>query len=225
MSQILKIIFKRVIPRHLIPLFKMGFKELSMGARHYNGVICSKRYRYQNNLKINCGCGSVIKKGWVNIDLCNGADLTLDLRKKVPFLDNSCAIIYSEHFLEHLDYPNEAVSFLKECLRVLKPGGIFSVGVPDTEWPMRAYFDPDNTGYFKYAKKIWHPKWCVTRMEHINFHFSQDGQHKFAYDFETLEYILKKCRFIEVKRRNFDPNLDSKYRELGTLYVDAIKPT
>jgi len=50
------------------------------------------------------------------------------------------------------------------------------------------------------------------------------NEHKFAYDFETLKYILEKSGFVQVKLRNFDPSLDSKDSGLGTLYVDAIKP-
>lgn len=209
-----------------MPLLKMIFDKISLDIKHYLGVINSRRYRHQTNLKINLGCGAAIKKDWVNIDQCAGADLTLDLRKKVPFEDNSCSVIYSEHFLEHLEYPLKAQSFLTECYRVLKPGGMISLGVPDTEWPLQAYCGSGDASYFESAKELWHPKWCATRREHINFHVRQNenGQHKFAYDFETLEYILKKCHFGDVKRRNFDSNLDCKDRELGTLYVDAIKP-
>ena len=41
--------------------------------------------------------------------------------------------------MEHLDYPGQVKSFLKEAYRVLRPGGIFSVGVPDAELSIRAY--------------------------------------------------------------------------------------
>ena len=65
----------------------------------------------------------------------------------------------------------------------------------------------------------------MTRMEHINYHFRQGGEHRFAYDFETLKYVLEKAGFIQVRRRDFDPLLDSRDRELGTLYVEGFKPT
>jgi SAM-dependent methyltransferase len=65
------------------------------------------------------------------IDLYEGAGLRLDLREPMPFLDNSCAMVHSEHFLEHLAYPHDAMRFLTECFRVLRPGGVFRVGVPD----------------------------------------------------------------------------------------------
>ena len=60
-------------------------------------------------------------------------------------------------------------------------------------------------------------------MEQINYHFRQDGDHRFAYDFVTLGQALSSAGFQDVKRRDFDPNLDSLDRKLGTLYVNALK--
>jgi len=197
--------------------------EAEISLLHLVGTRKSRKFRKATNLKLHVGCGRELKEGWINIDLDRVADLTLDVRRALPFLDNSCLIIYSEHFLEHLEYPGQVESFLKEAYRVLEPGRTFSIGVPDTEWPLRAYVQED-LDYFEFAKQMWHPKWCVTKMEHINFHFRQGEEHKFAYDFETPKYVLEKSGFVQVKRRRFDPSLDSSDRELGTLYVDAVKP-
>jgi len=203
--------------------FRSILKEFQVSLLHFRGTIKAHKFKKETNLKLHIGCGAKLKEGWINIDLNKKADITLDLRRSLPFPNNSCSIIYSEHFLEHLECAHQVESFLEEAYRILKSGGIFSAGVPDTEWPLRAYLEKDSD-YFKYAKEIWHPKWCVTRMEHINFHFRQGEEHKFAYDFETLKYILEKSGFVQVKLRNFDPSLDSKDSGLGTLYVDAIKP-
>jgi len=59
-------------------------------------------------------------------------------------------------------------------------------------------------------------------MEHINYHFRQGNEHRFAYDFKTLQLALQQAGFVEIRRRLFRSDLDSW--ELGTLYVDAIKP-
>ena len=199
--------------------------EIMASVLHHIGLLCAIKFRNSTDLKLHMGCGDKPKEGWVNIDISLiNCDLTIDLRKRVPFSNNSCAIVYSEHFLEHLDYPIQVKSFLKECLRILKPGGIFSVGVPDTEWPVRAYTEGDKSDYFRLAKDKWHPEWCVTRMEHINHHFRLDGKHKFAYDYETLRHVLEICGFTGIKQRKFQEGLDNKDRELGTLYVEAIKP-
>ena len=69
-----------------------------------------------------------------------------------------------------------------------------------------------------------YPIWSNTRMEHINYSFRMGLHHRFAYDFETLEGLLQRAGFADVKRRAFDPELDSERRRVGTLYVEAVKP-
>jgi predicted SAM-dependent methyltransferase len=176
-----------------------------------------------HDLRLNIGCGQNLKTGWVNIDLAEGADLQLDLRERLPFPEECASVVYSEHFFEHLDYPDDSFNFLSECFRVLQPGGLFSVGVPDTEWPLKAYVNNEKE-YFQAARQYWHPSWCNTRMHNVNYHFRQGGEHKYAYDFETLAQTLDKVGFVSIMRRDFNPGLDSEWRKLGTLYVDAIKP-
>ncbi len=197
--------------------------EYKVSKMHLANVQKAKKYAGKKDLKLNLGCGFTIKPGWVNVDFNPKCELSLDLREKLPLDDNSCEMIYSEHFFEHLGYPDETGFLLKESLRVLKPGGTFSVGVPDTEWPLLAYGDSQKYDYFDYAKKLFHP-WCDTKLQHINEHFRQNGEHKYAWDFETMESVLQKLGYVNIKRRNFNPELDSEKRQLGTLYVDAQKP-
>ena len=197
--------------------------EFSILLKHRRGLKVSKKLRHSNDLKLQLGCGPRLKKGWVNIDLSDKADITLDLREPLPFQNNSCSLIYSEHFLEHLDYPDHVSNLLKECKRVLKKGGVFSVAVPDIELVLTAYVKGGNEEYYA-AQKRWHPDWFKTHMEHINFNFRQNNEHKFAYDFETLKYLLENIGFVKVRKRNFDANLDSKEREVGSLYVECVKP-
>jgi predicted SAM-dependent methyltransferase len=159
----------------------------------------------------------------VNIDLSKKADLQLDLRKPLPFRSGSCSFIYSEHFLEHVDYPGPVTGLVKECWRVLKPGGTLSVVVPDIELVLRSYFNGGSEEYYA-AQKKWHPAWCKLQMEHVNYNFRQDGEHRFCYDVETITSLFERCGFVDVKRRSFNPDLDSKDREVGSLYMQCYKP-
>jgi SAM-dependent methyltransferase len=56
----------------------------------------------------------------------------------LPYADNSFDVIYTKSFLEHFYYPER---FMKEALRVLKPGGLMLNLVPDWEANYRKYFD------------------------------------------------------------------------------------
>jgi predicted SAM-dependent methyltransferase len=176
-------------------------------------------------LKLNLGCGPHVKPGWINIDLfTHDVDLSLDLREPWPFADNSATIVYSEHVFEHFEHPAETVHFLRESLRVLESRGTFSLGVPDTEWPLKAYGDPANEYWSVCEQRQWHPKSCRTQLDHINYHFRQDGEHKYAWDAETLLGVLAEAGFAEIRRRDFEPGLDLEGRRLGTLYAEAHKP-
>jgi predicted SAM-dependent methyltransferase len=201
------------------------YSEFKLQRRHCFSVKRARKlFRHETHLKLNFACGSNIKSGWINIDLLGElVDLQLDLREELPFSDGSVSIIYSEHFLEHLEYPYEIVPMLRECWRVLEPGGVFSAGIPDFELAISSYITKDDE-YYKSIPAGYHPTWCVTRMHHLNQDFRQHDEHKYAYDFETLEGVLTELGYEEVRRRTFDPALDSRTREWGTMYVDARKP-
>ena len=211
-------VLKSHIPVGLRRVARDLLDEISIQWHHRIALHKAKRHT-QGGLQLNVGCGPDLKPEWINIDLTAHADLRFDMREPLPFATGSASMIYSEHFFEHLEYP-DAVNFLKESRRVLCPGGIFSVGVPDTEWPLVAYVNNESE-YFAIARERWHPAWCNTRMHNLNYHFRQDRQHKYAYDFETLAQMLREAGFSSVVRRRFDPKLDNARREHGTLYVDA----
>ena len=61
-----------------------------------------------------------------------------NLAHGIPFPSESVDAVYHSHFLEHLD-PRAARQFLLDVKRVLKPGGIQRVVVPDLEKLCRAY--------------------------------------------------------------------------------------
>ena len=177
----------------------------------------------QRSKKLNLGCGPNPKLGWINIDLFDSrADLQLDLREKWPFVDASISHIYSEHVFEHFELHEQVSHILSEAHRVLLPGGLFDVGVPDSEWPLRAYGDPGSP-YWPFSKTV-HPEWCETQLDHINYHFRQGTEHKYAWDCETLARTLRKFGFTDAVRREFDPTLDAESRKTGSLYMKAIKP-
>jgi predicted SAM-dependent methyltransferase len=218
---------KRFIKSHTTYAFRFAVRqlgqELEMGLRHSSAVRKTKKLLNAHPVKLNLGCGPNSRAGWLNIDLFDSrADLRLDLRRHWPFPDSSVSYVYSEHVFEHFEIYGEVPRFLAEALRVLQSGGVFDVGVPDTEWPLRGYGNP-NHDYWAFAPTV-HPESCETQLDHINYHFRQGEQHKYAWDEETLAMTLERSGFVSVARRGFDPELDSESRKIGTLYMRAMKP-
>jgi len=89
---------------------------------------------------LNLGCGSRWHPDWVNIDIAprDPAVIRHDLSRGIPLADESCDVVYHAAVLEHLRR-QEAAALLSECYRVMKPGGILRVGVPDLEKICRLY--------------------------------------------------------------------------------------
>lgn len=77
-------------------------------------------------MKVNFGCGNNRLDGWQNFDV------ELDITNVLPFGDNAIDFILAEHVVEHTRY-REAVLFLTECIRVLRPGGVARIIVPSVE--------------------------------------------------------------------------------------------
>ncbi|MCI0621950.1 MAG: methyltransferase domain-containing protein [Acidobacteria bacterium] len=89
---------------------------------------------------VNLGCGNRYHAAWINIDIepQGPGVIAHDLSQGIPFEDRSCAVVYHSHILEHLRR-DEALCFMLGCFRVLKPGGIVRVVVPDLERICRVY--------------------------------------------------------------------------------------
>jgi predicted SAM-dependent methyltransferase len=199
--------------------------EFRISRNHRAGLRKVRRMSLSRPERINLGSGRSTKPGFLNIDMEAGGDLTLDLRRGFPFESGCCELILSEHFVEHVDYPDAACALFRECLRILKPGGLLRFSVPDTEWPLNDYAKGGEAEYFRACNENswWHPSYCTTRLEHINYHFRQEGKHRFAYDEETARKALEGAGFHDVRRESFDPTLDSKHREVGSLIMSARK--
>ncbi len=75
-----------------------------------------------------------------NYNSLAGDMLVHDLRKGIPFESGSIDAVYHSHVLEHID--RDAIDgFLAEIKRVLKPGGVHRIVVPDLEPIIRGYMD------------------------------------------------------------------------------------
>ncbi len=169
-------------------------------------------------LRLHLGSGRVNKEGWVNIDLLAArADVAWDLETGVPFASDSVDAIFHEHMLEHLDL-HAGFAFARECLRVLKPGGVLRVAVPDAGALLRSYAGTGDPGW---ARSQATPMLAVDALFY-------EHDHRAMYDGETLVLLLRAAGFGEASESRFgegrlQPSPDSPVRRDGTLYVEATK--
>lgn len=93
-------------------------------------------------LYVNLACGSTFVEGdpWINLDYApsSAAVQSADLLAPLPFANESVTVMYSSHFLEHVPRPR-VPGLLAECFRVLRPGGVLRLVMPDLEEMCREY--------------------------------------------------------------------------------------
>jgi predicted SAM-dependent methyltransferase len=181
-------------------------------------------------IRLHLGCGVLYKRGWINIDTLlhpmtmrasvkDRMYLMWDLRRGIPFPDNSVEAIFSEHLLEHLDY-GAGLVLLKECSRVLQPGGVVRIGVPDLERYVHSYNGSDP------IIDVYRPG-RPTRAIALNEIFYLYG-HRALYDYETLALACREAGFSSVEHSAFaqgrlGAEADSETRREESLYVEATK--
>ena len=179
--------------------------------------------------KLHIGCGNIKFEGWINIDIEPNnlvADLICDASKKLPFDRNSCNLIYSEHFLEHLTV-EEGLFFLKECYRVLQPGGILRIAMPSLEYIIEKYNSEDwqNQDWLKWSDY----QFVKTRAEMLNIAFRWWG-HKWLYDKEELNRRFSEVGYVNIREfawgKSKIPELENREtREDSLLVFEAEVPS
>ncbi len=168
-------------------------------------------------VRLHLGCGFEHKAGWTNIDLIGSkADILWDLRRGIPFEDNSVDAIFHEHLLEHLPM-NTGLTFTDECFRVLKPGGVLRIVVPDAGQLIQDYVGKEESLVER----------CPTGLIAVQSMF-YDWGHVAMYDAETLLALLRSSGFTTVAEQAFGESWlgevpDTEARREESLYVEGRK--
>lgn len=132
--------------------------------------------------RLHVGSGDKRLEGWVNIDLqpLPGVDLVADVTQGLKFRDAEA--VFAEHFLEHLAL-DDAVGFLAEVHRVLRPGAWLRLSTPNLDWVWLTHYRADAGDEDK-----------VTMALATNRAFHGWG-HRFLWNRETLAAALAACGF------------------------------
>jgi predicted SAM-dependent methyltransferase len=161
-------------------------------------------------IKINMGCGKRnFGKDWIHIDGENYEHLDyFSITDLSQFTDGSVDLIYASHVIEYFDREN-IVPVLNEWYRVLKPGGILRLAVPNFEIMSSLYcqkkYELDKFLGLLYGKMSMRGKVIY---------------HKTVYDFESLSSLLiEQIGFNVVKYYDWRKTEHSCYDDHSQAYL------
>lgn len=115
-------------------------------------------------IRVNLGCGSVFHPDWINLDSIPVGNPVRrwDIRKLLPFASGKVDACYASHVLEHLTRLN-ANELLRECHRILVPGGIIRLVVPDLENIALNYLK-SLSNVAEGAAPVWQHEWMIIEL-------------------------------------------------------------
>lgn len=182
-------------------------------------------------MKINFGCGSDIRAGWMNIDMLpinHPNYIQRDLKLGFPTFSEPVELIYSAHVLEHFTF-NEGQKLLKSCFDTLSSGGTIRICLPDFKAMVKAYLD-NNWDFFN-VPEVMHFAPDKQMMQVMNYGLYQrdpvtdEAEHKCMYDVNFAIFALTKAGFMDAKEVRFDPQIDQhcELRKRYSFYVKARK--
>jgi predicted SAM-dependent methyltransferase len=209
--------------------------------------------------KLNLGCGPVQPDGWQNVDGSirawvatrvpvfdrlmtrmriwsetefNAKTQYANLLRRLPWSDNSVDCVYLGEVLEHFTR-NDGSRFLSECYRVLRPGGVIRVRVPDNARFWRNYLNEFDDAFTK-PQAEWtdaHDRWVEMFFRNICVRREWLGSfghyHKWMYDEISLIRTLQRVGFTDLSRRKFLDSTIEDIQQVEThedLTVEGNKP-
>ncbi len=169
------------------------------------------------------GIYKAVEPGWEILNHIDapGVDHIMDARDLSGFDSDTFGCIYASHVVEHFDYTGELQATLAEWLRVLQPGGMLYVSVPDIEVIARLILDKENLDF--------NDRFFAMRML-FGGHNEPDDYHLVGLSWEFLREFLLAAGYVDVSREErFDMFKDSSGKVfkdvLISLNMTAVKPS
>jgi predicted SAM-dependent methyltransferase len=126
--------------------------------------------------------------------------------------------------IEHVS-KDDAHYLLKECHRVLQPGGVLRLSTPDAEKFLRSY-----VGDGEFLRHPGFSRPIDTLIDRVNEMMREGGQHLWSYDAELLTFMLVEAGFSSITGQSYGVSLhphmqgiDFDARAFESLYLEAVK--
>ncbi len=152
-----------------------------------------------------------------------------DAAKRFPFPDGSVEVLYSSHMIEHLDR-KAARRFLHEAVRILRPGGIIRLAIPDLRQQVEDYVRTGDADRLVERTMLAIPEHDGFRGR-LSLLLFGPRNHRWMYDGPSLARFMEGAGFVKstilaagMTRIPEPGNLDLYERSAETVYVEAEKP-
>ena len=167
--------------------------------------------------KLQLGAGGNDAAGWLNTDIePTSKEIYLDATSLYPFPDGSFHYIFSEHMIEHVPW-EAGLAMLKECYRVLAPGGRIRTVTPNLAKFVQLLSGKTDveTERFVGAKLRFH-RWPVTPVSgaYIFNREVREWGHIFLYDSATLRKSLELAGFKQITEHPVAEKTDPVFQEV-----------
>lgn len=175
--------------------------------------------------RLHWGCGPITPYGWVNSDIQPGpgVDVVADILHGLPLPDNAFDYIVSIHTLPEIPFA-ELDRALTELKRVLAPGGVLRLSLPDMEKAISAYHTRD-IDYFLIPDEV-SPSITGKMITQLLWY----GRSKSLFTKDFSAELLNRNGFRSIQSCSFRQTV-SPYpgivelddRELESLFIEARK--
>ena len=136
-----------------------------------------------------------------------------NLEYGIPLPDGCADYAFASHFLEHLS-KDHGERLVRETLRVLKPGGVVRIAIPDLAVFIEAYGEGRKEEAMDGIFEDWE--------------LGDFARHRYMYDFDMLAGLLGRAGFSDVRRCEYRegrvPDVEALDNRPGSLVVEAAKP-